>query len=399
MLAGPYHPGNVTDQAQNMTTIRTLVLLLCFGLTPAIADEASCTNCYQEGFAAYQRGELDRAANLFERGCEQGGGESCNAAAHMYGHGQGVAADSARAISFGLRSCDLGFWQGCYNLGASLVGSDDAKVAAKGHELLMRGCEGGHGPSCTKHGASFFAGEGTDPARARSLVKRACDAGDAKGCGFLGGALRDGIGGPVDVAAANQYLERACDGGSMPFCNELAVAYHKGTGDLEADVERAAELFKQSCDGGWQNACDNLELIAKAAQKKPSQEQNSGWSISGENVTFSSRKASSEDGPSMKTTVGSMQVGQGDETATFSDVRSSCGMLELTVAFSMAAPSLRQCLTGSETRRVTLGIKDGRVTSSSVDPDDTKGRCAIRALAAANIQGLACSIEASVSRQ
>jgi hypothetical protein len=283
----------------------------------------------------------------------------------MLSNGEGVPEDDERAYSLGLRGCELGYWDGCRGLGVSLVRAENPQLAAQGRELLALACEGG----------------------------------SASGCGFLGAALRDGMGGPVDVAASNQYFERACEGGSVPFCSDLAVAYIKGTGGLEVDVDHGAALFETACEGGWQKGCENLETLAKARRKEPPKKQNAGWSMSGENVSFSTRKKpSEEDDSSASTMIGSMQIGQGDETATFSDVRSSCGMFKLTLAFGSAAAPVRQCLGGSDTRRVTLVVEDGRIASSSVDPDDAIGRCVTNALARARVDGLTCKLEAIVSR-
>ena len=258
-------------------TARTIVLLLFIGLAPAFADEASCTYCYQDGMDARQRGELQSALRFFESGCARDDGASCNAVFHMLSNGEGAPEDDTRAISFGLRSCDLGYWKGCSDLGAA--------------------------------------------------------------------------------------------------------------------------LFQKACDGGWQKGCDNVELLVKATQKEPAGDKREGWSFSGENVSFSTRNDSNEEGDSpAKTTIGSMQVGQGGETATFSNVRSSCGMLQLTLALGSAAAPLRQCLGASDTRRIVLVTEDGQITASSVEPDDSVGRCVISALGHARIKGLTCRLEAEVSR-
>ena len=99
-----------------------------------------------------------------------------------------------------------------------------------------------------------------------------------------------------------------------------------------------------------------------------------------------------------KTSIGSLTIGQGGETATFSNVRSSCRMFQVMVAFGSAAAPIRQCLGASDTRRVALVAEDGRITSSSVEPDDSVGRCVVSALDRAHIDGLTCSLEADVSR-
>jgi len=105
-----------------------------------------------------------------------------------------------------------------------------------------------------------------------------------------------------------------------------------------------------------------------------------------------------EGGSQTSTTIGSMQIGQGSASVTFSDVRSSCGALRLTMAFGSAAAAVRQCLGDSDTRRVTLVAEDGRIASSTVEPDDSVGRCVTSALGRARIEGLTCELEASISR-
>jgi TPR repeat protein len=246
-----------------MMIIRTLFLLLATGLTLAFADVPNCTNCYQEGLDARQRGELESALRLFERGCEQDDGAACNAASHMLSNGEGAPEDDTRAVSLGLRSCDLGYWEACSKLGVALVRAENP------------------------------------------------------------------------AAAANRYFERACEGGSAPFCSDLAAALAKGTGGLEVDIPRAAALFQTACEGGWPKACDNAELLAKASRKEPPKEQSEGWSISAENFSFSTREDPAE---------------------------------------------------------------DGRIASSSVEPDDNVGRCVTNALGRAHIEGLSCRLEAGVSR-
>ena len=418
-----------------MIIIRTMLVLIATALAPANAEDVSCTDCFRDGSDAQQRGEPERALSLFERGCEQDDGAACSAASDMLAKGEGAPADNARAIPLSFRACDLGYWQACRNLGVSLVRAEDPEIAARGRALLARACEGGHAsgcgalglsllqgyggaidrvaamqamgrscelgfaPGCTRYGASLFAGEAADPVRARNLVKWACDAGDAQGCGYLGVALREGIGGPTDGAAANRHLERACDAGFVAFCSDLAAALAKGTGGIEVDIPRAVALFETACKGGWQKACENAEILTKSTRKASPDQQSTGWSMSGENVSFSTRKQpSTEGGSPASTTIGSMQIGQGNETATFSDVNSSCSMLELTVAFGSAAAPVRQCLGDSDTRRITLVIEEGRIASSSADPDDGMGRCVTRALARARIEGLTCRLEAGVSR-
>ena len=96
------------------------------------------------------------------------------------------------------------------------------------------------------------------------------------------------------------------------------------------------------------------------------------------------------------TTVGSLTIGAGGETATFTDVRSTCNAFRLALAFGSAAADVRRCLPATEKRSVYLEVENGRVTSSTVDPDDDMGRCVLTALGGAQLGGLTCVLEAGV---
>ena len=98
------------------------------------------------------------------------------------------------------------------------------------------------------------------------------------------------------------------------------------------------------------------------------------------------------------TSIGSLTIGAGHETATFTDVRSTCNAFRLALAFGTAATDVRQCLPGAESRRVQLEIDAGQVTSATVDPNDEAGRCVVQALAGAQLSGLTCTLQTSVSR-
>jgi len=98
------------------------------------------------------------------------------------------------------------------------------------------------------------------------------------------------------------------------------------------------------------------------------------------------------------TRIGSLTIGSGDETATFSDVSSTCDAPRLVLAFGTAVADLRRCLPGDERRHIRLEVENGRATSWTADPDDDAGRCVTTALRSAHLGGLTCAIEAIASR-
>jgi TPR repeat protein len=408
--------------AVSLASLCALALTACAGAraqdgTPAEAGESAgsgCPSCYQEGLNERESGDPVRALSVFERGCSERDGPSCDAAGRMYADGQGVPKDGARAVSLLVRACELGHWQACADIGTTLVqGRAGPERATEGRELLARGCEGGHAiscsdlalasqrgdggpvdpatsarmygrscelgyaPACTLYGMAFARGEGVtaDGSRARELFDQACQARHPSGCGNLGVALRDGVGGPVDMTRAVSSFERGCAGGHATACSNLGVAFLRGLGGLEADPERAVSLFEVACKGGNQVACKNLEA-AKASASTPEEAAAPRWT----------------------TSIGSLTIGSGDQTATFKDVRSTCSAIPLSLAFGAAAADVRECLSGSDTRRVSVAVRGGRLASSSVAPDDAAGRCVTSALGRAPLGDLSCAFEATVSR-
>ena len=98
------------------------------------------------------------------------------------------------------------------------------------------------------------------------------------------------------------------------------------------------------------------------------------------------------------TTVGTMTIGSSDRTATFRNVKSTCGMFSMTIAFLTAAGDVRDCLPESESRHVSLEIQKGKLTSASTDPDDEVGRCITAGMGRAALGNLTCTLEAEISR-
>lgn len=374
---------------------------------PALPD---CTSCLQDGEQAATEGDPARAVGLFERGCQQGEAAACNAAARIHAIGAGVPEDDPRAIALFVRACELGHWPAC-GIGGPMIESQSR--AAEGRVLLARGCEGGHAQSCNnlavayerglggavdlpassrafgrscelgnavacaQYGIAFQTGRGVvaDAARARALYERSCDGGELVGCGNLGVSLRDGSGGPVDMERAVLMFDRACAGGRAGACVNLGVAFLRGAGGLTADPERAVELFEIGCKGGVRVGCDNVEKVAQARETQAAPPQ-----------------------PQWTTSIGSLTIGSGDQTATFEEVRSTCSALPLGLAFGAAAGAVRACLDADAVRRVSLAVDGGRVVSSRVEPDDVAGRCVATALGRAPLGSLTCVFEANVSR-
>lgn len=104
-------------------------------------------------------------------------------------------------------------------------------------------------PECDSNGCEKPAVIGRLPAVAPStsnLYARACDAGDASACAFVGLLARVGNAGPIDASLARKMYDRACDGGVVEGCYESGLASYWGLG-VAADIPRGVGMFRRAC--------------------------------------------------------------------------------------------------------------------------------------------------------
>ena len=50
----------------------------------------------------------------------------------------------------------------------------------------------------------------------------------------------------------------------MLGCQSLGLAFERGTGGLQVDKTRAAELYQRSCNDGQQYSCEAMKRIGAA---------------------------------------------------------------------------------------------------------------------------------------
>lgn len=145
-------------------------------------------------------------ADLFQRPCDRGDGESCFLLASLYYAGSGVPKDRPRAVALFRRSCDNGWPRGCGGLG-----------------------------EC------YRAGEGIefDDARAIQYFEKACRAGIAASCYSVSLMYRN----RSDVWLARERLQQACDLSNQYA--EISSAYFRpgssaqpGTGKFCSELDR-----------------------------------------------------------------------------------------------------------------------------------------------------------------
>jgi len=126
----------------------------------------------------------------------------------------------------------------------------------------------GNIPACNELGALYVWGPHFTEAdsviqdfpRALKLLTKACDAGNAEGCGHLASIYDTGQGVPEDLPKAAALNAKACDGGIATACNNLGVASMNGAG-VPKDNDKARQLLKKACDLGSDAACQWLKQL------------------------------------------------------------------------------------------------------------------------------------------
>lgn len=203
--------------------------------------------------------EPAKAAALYQKGCDLDSEISCTNLGLMLLRGDGIEKDTARAMTLFTKGCDGGDPWGCLDFANQVTKSAPKDAFA----LFRKGCDmepkDGAAGACAQLGIAYEAGIGTkrdlkqalhyyeqaceqsaaachalavsyatgttglkkNPAKARELYQKGCDADNLASCTNLGIQELDGVGGPKDLDNAKVLLTRACDGGVASACKEL----------------------------------------------------------------------------------------------------------------------------------------------------------------------------------
>lgn len=127
--------------------------------------------------------------------------------------------------------------------------------AEKAASFASKACELGNARGCGNLGHAYDRGDflPKDMNKARELYSKSCEGGWPRGCSNLGVLTeKDG-----DSTAANVLFDRACSGGEARACHFLALNLDQGKGTAP-DAARAKALFQRACNGKWEDACGLL---------------------------------------------------------------------------------------------------------------------------------------------
>lgn len=228
---------------------------------------------YDRGHDAMIAGEKVIALAAFDRSCAMGNAKSCYNVGLLSEELFKADSDKARrkaALSGFDRACAGGFQRGCVAAAgyyrSALSGVQDLPRAL---DTLRRACDVGEADGCGDLAEMLYQGQGTAPdlAAARRYYRLGCERGGrALNCFNIGLMTLKGIGGPPDRLAGFDYYHRACRLGSEKACTNLAFEYAQNDWNPE-DLSIGKGLFKMACDKGEMIACKNLGYLAERADQ------------------------------------------------------------------------------------------------------------------------------------
>ena len=212
---------------------------------------------YRGGYD-FQR-NVETAIKLYEKSCsiqyDIAAGNGCLSLGNMYKDGDGVEKNTAKASAILRAGCDRGSLYSCKGFGEiHQVGLHDTPDSIAVN-LYTGFCANDDLVACNALGRMFQRGWLVDQDIDKALVnyRKSCDGGFPEGCFNRGYLLherwynfkqREGNNNPSLIF---ELFKKACDGGNAAGCGALAGAYKKGQG-IAKDETRAMELRQQACE-------------------------------------------------------------------------------------------------------------------------------------------------------
>jgi TPR repeat protein len=176
-----------------------------------------------------------------------------------------VARDGADACA---EKCKAKSQESCAVLGIMYLRGDigNKQDFAKAEPLLRRACDAKVALGCGGLGSMFVVQGNIE--KGRPLFEKACTMGDALSCESLGGLAitPDGVTPPADIKAAsrkaNVYYKRACELGSGTACGFCAAFILDKI--VDGTAKQALDLYVKACSGGMAIACRQAaDLLSK----------------------------------------------------------------------------------------------------------------------------------------
>ena len=229
-----------------MRLLKLLLIMLVCAAGPAVAGP------FEDGRAAYQRGDNAAAISSYRIAADQGHVKAQCSLGFMYGQGYGVRKDYVEAVKWYRKA----------------AGQRDVEC----HSYLAGAYEQGHGVLKDETAAALW-------------YRKAAEQGDTYAQIRLGDWYRIGKGVAQDGAAAASWYRMAADQGDIHAQNLLGIMYEKGQ-IVPQDFAEAVRWYRKAAERGNASAQERLQVLLNApntstnpAPVTPTQRSTSGSSI------------------------------------------------------------------------------------------------------------------------
>jgi len=215
---------------------------------------------FEDGLAAYQRGDYTTALRLLRPLADKGDAKAQFSLGVMYDKGQGVTQDYTEALNWYHRAAEQGDAKAQFNLGAMYENGQgvppDHTQAVK---WFRKAADQGIAGAQFNLGLWYVEGQGVpqDYTQAVKWFRKAADQGDAQAQNGLGSMYGRGWGVPQDYTESVKWFRKAAEQGDVQGENSLAISYAEGQGAPQ-DYAEAVTWFRKAADQGMADAQFNL---------------------------------------------------------------------------------------------------------------------------------------------
>ncbi len=230
---------------------------------------------FEEGVAAYHRGDYATAFRELKTLADQGLAKAQFNLGVMFAEGRGVARDFGKAAYWHRLAAKQGYIKAQFNL--AIVYRDGVGVPVDRSEAarwFRRAAERGLVEAQFVVGAMYSDGDGVskDDKAAEAWFRRAAVQGHAGAQHSLGVMFANGGGVPRNLVAAEYWFRKAADQGSAAAQHGLGVIYSEGTNVVARDLVRAYVWYSLAAANGDsepRRQKSRRKLEAVAAQLSP----------------------------------------------------------------------------------------------------------------------------------
>lgn len=240
---------------------------------PTISAQADAPSgpTYQDGFNAYERGDYEKAYEIWLPLATAGDSDAQFGIGVMTDNGQGVSENDAEAAKWYRLAAERGNPDAQFNL--ALLYDSGKGVAENKEEAAhwyAKAAARGHVGAQYNLALMLEAGDGIlrDPTAAAKWYRQAAELGHIKAQNNLGVLYDKGIGVAEDKAEAAKWYRKAAEKGFARAQFNLGVMYDFGTGVPLDDLE-AAKWYRKAAEQGDVEAQFNLALMLDAGEGMP----------------------------------------------------------------------------------------------------------------------------------